>query len=124
MKTFQEACLQMGVTEQMINDHIAEQGIVEVALTSCKIAPSPLHGNGLFADQYFLEEDWIVPVRLNGVLTHLGAVSNHEDPGNAVLVRWPNGNLYLRATRNIDQGEEIVHDYTLCLWCTQEEPQL
>ena len=119
--TFDEALLQLGVTEEMINDAIVQQGIVEIALTSTEVRPSSIHGNGLFADQWFYKDDWIVPVRLNGVITHLGAASNHGEP-NAVLCRWPNGNLYLRATRPIKPDDEILHDYTVCLWCTKEEP--
>lgn len=121
--TFTEACARLGVTEEQVNDAIAQQGVVEIGLTCCYIFPSQIHGNGLYAAQHFAQSDYIIPVRLNGVITHLGAASNHG-PANAVLVRYPNGNLYLQATRDIDVGEEILHDYTVCIWNTKEEPAL
>lgn len=124
MATFEEALAQLGVTEDQINEHIAEQGVVEVALTSTEVRPSEIHGDGLFAAEYFLQGDWIVPIRIDGTLTHLGAASNHAAPANAVLVRFPSGNLFLQALQNIDPDEEIVHDYRLCLWRTHEEPSL
>lgn len=120
-RSFAEVCTQLGVTADMINDAIADAGVIEIALDCCTVQPSPIHGNGLFAARGFQEGDWIVPMRIDGTVTHLGAVSNHGLP-NAVLARWPNGNLHLLAITTIAPGDEILHDYAYCLWCTTEEP--
>lgn len=122
--TFAQALEVLGVTEEQINQANAEAGVVEIAETRTEVRPSPIHGKGLFARSVFFAGEWIVPCRLGPSITHLGMASNHASPGNAVLVRFPGGDLWLRAARVIEIGEEVTHDYTVCQFNTTEEPSL
>ena len=87
-------------------------------LLSCvKIAPSPIHGNGIFARQSLPNEvslglshiyDESFPDNL--IRTPLGGFINHSDEPNCELYRLGRF-LFVQAMRKIDAGEEITLKY-------------
>jgi hypothetical protein len=74
------------------------------------VAPSPIHGKGLFATHPIQEGEAIAPARVGGGRTPAGRYANHGAYPNAEGV--PNGaDVDLVALRPIAPGEEITLDY-------------
>lgn len=89
---------------------------------TCLIAPSPIHGRGVYAKDEYQTGDTIdralvlLPPELSNpdereyVRTTVGRFTNHSEHPNSKIV--PNGNDWdLVATQEIQPGEEIVADY-------------
>lgn len=81
-----------------------------------RTAPSPIHGEGIFASAGIAEGEKIGPAHIKGGCTVLGHLVNHSDKPNAKLVPSRFG-FDLVAIQNIDGnrggkfGEEITTDY-------------
>ena len=79
-------------------------------------APSPIHGNGVFASAAIREGETIGPANLNGCRTILGWGVNHSGTPNAEAVAF-GGGINIVAKRDITGnragifGEEITVDY-------------
>lgn len=81
------------------------------------VGDSPIAGKGMFATADIRAGDIIAPMRMGGYRTPAGYLVNHGAKANALAVLADNGDLYLRAIRDIegmrggDLGEEITLDY-------------
>lgn len=74
------------------------------------VAPSVIHGHGLFATQPFYEGETIAPAYIRG-LTPAGRYANHAKCPNAQYAIDEKGDIYQVALRNIKIGDEITNDY-------------
>lgn len=78
---------------------------------------SPIEGKGLFATAGIEEGETIAPARIKGMRTPAGRFTNHSKIPNAVMVKLPNEDIDLVATRKISgakggyAGDEITIDY-------------
>jgi hypothetical protein len=74
-------------------------------------ALSPIHGRGLFSNQYFPYTSILFKVSdLNGNVTDFGRLINHSYKPNIILHKEDDG-YYAVATKPIYQGEEILGNY-------------
>lgn len=76
-----------------------------------RIGPSSLHGQGLFATEDLTAGQVLAPARIGGLRAPAGRWTNHAKNPNCVFVRRENGDLYLVAAREVEQGEELTMDY-------------
>lgn len=74
-------------------------------------ALSPIHGRGLFANQYFPVGTLLFKISdLDGNVTDLGKLVNHSWRANIIVHEEPDGH-YAVASKPIFQGHEIVGNY-------------
>lgn len=82
-----------------------------------QVAPSAIHGRGLFATAPIAAGEVIAPARLAGLRTPAGRYTNHGAKPNAAMRARPDGDVDLVALRDIAGshggvlGEEITVDY-------------
>ena len=116
---YQQMLIEWGLTE---DDVQAETQVDNVApmpygIHKCKVSDSKLHGKGVFATANISDGELIAPVFMDGLRTPIGRYMNHSGNPNAVVIKAPNGDNYLMATRNIqgcmggNDGEEITTNY-------------
>lgn len=101
---------------------LAEHGLTEAdmaALTDLgyiktddkiRLAPSPVHGVGTFADADFAPGSIVSLAQVNGLRTEAGRFTNHHPDPNVLMVRL-DGDLVLMALRHVRTGEELFLDY-------------
>lgn len=88
---------------------------------SVRVAPSPIHGQGLFATSSLQSGDLIAPALIGGQRTPAGRYTNHSTAPNAVMLPRPNGDVDLIAMAPIEGsrggqlGDEITIDYRTAL---------
>lgn len=88
---------------------------------SVAVFDSPIEGKGLFATAGIEEGEIIAPARIKGMRTPAGRFTNHSKMPNAVMVKLPNGDVDLVATKKISgakggyAGNEITIDYRQAL---------
>lgn len=74
------------------------------------VKPSLIQGQGLFADKAIQSGMGVVPALIDGKKTIGGRFANHSGEPNAVMTQI-DGNRYLIAVKDIDEGDEITADY-------------
>ena len=85
------------------------------------VAPSPIHGKGVFATGDIAAHELIAPARLGGKRTPAGRFTNHSKTPNAVMVKSDNGDIFLFSSQSISGckgssvGAEITVDYRQAL---------
>ncbi len=93
------------------------EDLISIVLSTVTIAPSTIHGSGIFATASFQSGAIIGPARLEDKRTQLGRYTNHSISPNSETVMLQDGNIYLRTLYPIqgclggDLGEEITIDY-------------
>ncbi len=86
-----------------------------------RVAPSPIHGQGLFATSSLQAGDLIAPALIGGQRTPAGRYTNHSTAPNALMLARPNGDVDLVALAPIEGmrggqlGDEITIDYRTAL---------
>lgn len=80
-------------------------------LRGLKVDYSPIEGRGVFATHAFLRSETLGPAAQDGVRTDLGRYTNHHPSPNAEPFFNDHGDLYLRAKRPIEVGEEVTVNY-------------
>ncbi len=86
-----------------------------------RVAPSPIHGQGLFATSSLEAGDVVAPALIGGCRTPAGRFTNHSVTPNAVMLARPNGDVDLVAMAPIDGsrggqlGDEVTIDYRAAL---------
>lgn len=75
-----------------------------------RLAPSPVHGTGTFAEVDFKQGDLVSIAQMNGLRTESGRFTNHDPNPNVLMVRLE-GDLVLMALRDIKADEELFLDY-------------
>ena len=78
------------------------------------VAPSPIHGQGLFASASISSGELIAPARLLGKRTPAGRFINHSLCPNAAMVEGGD-QIGVEAARDIAAGEEVTVDYRQAL---------
>ena len=115
----------MGLTETGIQAQVqntADMTILpDVFDDLVTIAPSKIHGTGLFAKMPFERGEHIAPARLNGFRTIAGRYSNHSALPNAKMELNEFGDVDLIAIRSISAGEEITTHYQHTIQTIQGE---
>lgn len=85
------------------------------------VAPSRIHGKGVFATADIAAHELIAPARLDGKRTPAGRFTNHSATPNAEMVLTDSGDIFLFATQVISGckggsvGDEITIDYRQAL---------
>lgn len=74
------------------------------------VSDSSVHGQGLFAGQQFQSKQIVCLAQADGQRTHGGRFANHSGDPNVLMVRVPDGLVFM-ALRNIEYGDEILLDY-------------
>ena len=81
------------------------------------VAPSNVHGKGLFATADIAANELIAPARIDGKRTPAGRFTNHSRHPNAEMVMADSGDIFLFAKQVIsgckggNVGDEITIDY-------------
>jgi hypothetical protein len=111
-RTMDDAIRAIGVDASDLQK-ISENEKDQVAFnhTGVKIADSPIHGKGVFAEKAFKAGEKIEPALLNGLRTPVGRYGNHGFPANAEAVKLENNDVYFVAVADIKPGDEILTDY-------------
>lgn len=116
---FQKMLIDLGVSAESVATMTAYDGdrrCLPWGSYSFRTAPSPIHGNGVFASANIGKGDIIGPANIHGKRTVLGYGVNHSGSPNARMVMCGEG-LDLIAIREITGnrggqfGEEITVDY-------------
>ena len=76
------------------------------------MAPSSIHGNGIFTKINRKAWTMICPARIGSRRTLAGRGMNHQDVPNTVSIDFE-GDIYVIAQRDITAGEELTSDYRL-----------
>lgn len=103
-----------GFTEpeiQVITQNPLDQVPMPPQFKSVELAPSNIHGMGIFAARDVREGEWLAPARLNWMRTPAGRYTNHAKHPNCVLVPLPNGDIWLVAGSNVPSGGELTVSY-------------
>lgn len=121
---------EIGSTEEAVQAIVQDTtDQVELPLGSYgfKLAPSPIHGQGIFATANIEAGTVIAPARIKGQRTVLGRYTNHAINPNAIMHPTPNGDIILVALRDIQgchggfTGEEITVCYRDALKAAYKE---
>lgn len=87
-----------------------ESDIIPLPWGSVKLAPSDIHGTGVFADSSFNPDDPVAPMALNGHRTFVGRYLNHSPKPNLSVIKTDN-NMVAVARGTIAEGDELTVDY-------------
>jgi len=115
---FQDALIEIGVSEELVKEQSEEESDqIVYANNRVRTSESPIHGHGLFATCPIPANQIILPARINGLRTQAGRYTNHSANPNARMEGDENGDIYLISNRDIEGckggelGEEITVDY-------------
>ena len=127
---YQQMLIEWGLTEETVQTetHVDNVTPMPYGIHKCKVSDSKLHGKGVFATANISTGELIAPVFLAGQRTPVGRYMNHSGNANAKVVKSPNGDTYLVATRPIqgctggNDGEEITTNYRETLLLLGRQP--
>jgi SET domain-containing protein len=87
------------------------------------VRPSPIHGNGVFANQDFKKGDFInTHFKAAYKITDFGKHVNHSSSPNAISKRLSDNSFKTYALKNIAKNDEITLDYTVNQDLEQPQP--
>jgi hypothetical protein len=119
---YQKMLADSGLTHEIARKDTEQQWDREdIELTCTQLGNSPIDGKGLFATANIKKGDFIVRARINGKRTQGGRYANHSANPNAEMFKHDNGDLSLKAIKDIvgnragQLGDEITVDYRQCL---------
>jgi len=97
----------------IINKYLSELHS-DALINNYVVRPSPIHGNGVFANQDFKKGDFINTHFEPGLkLTDFGKHLNHSSSPNARSERLDDNSYKTYAEKNISRNDEITLDYTI-----------
>lgn len=109
--------LELGFTETQVQEQVNNpDDQIEMNLVGLTIAPSPIHGHGVFSTVHRHKGDMLGLAKLNHYRTPLGRWVNHSVKPNAEYVLH-NGHIYLVLTEDVagmsggNLTSEITVDY-------------
>ena len=94
---------------------------VRLDSSSIRVCPSPISGQGIYAQAPVTQGDVICPIKIANVHTQFGAHLNHSLSPTAMLISLPDGGIDLVALRDLDgcrggdAGTELTVDYRFAL---------
>ena len=109
----------LGVSDELVqaqSENLDDQIPMPHGSYGFQVAPSEIHGRGVFACSPYEPGDLIGESRIKGMRTPLGRYTNHSGEPNARM-EWRGANICLVASRTIpgqcggQLGEEITVDY-------------
>lgn len=117
---FTEVCNLLGMTESEV--HVLstnEEDCIEFpdGVYKVIVAPSPIHGKGLFATASIKAGEVVCPARIGMFRTPAGRYINHSISSNVEMRMYENGDVDVVAMRDIagnfggELGEELTTDY-------------
>lgn len=89
--------------------------------SSIRVCPSPISGQGIYAQAPVAMGDVVCPIKIANVHTQFGAHLNHSLSPTAMLVSLPDGGIDLVALRDLDGcrgadlGTELTVDYRFAM---------
>lgn len=108
MSDYEAFLTEYGLTDEALSA-LAQFGYVHTD-DPVFIANSDVHGQGLFAGQSFQPKQIVCWAQIDNQRTHGGRFANHSGDPNVLMVRVPDGLLFM-ALRDIVYGDEIFLDY-------------
>jgi len=100
---------------ELLSEDPQDQIAFSIHPTTIRIAPSQIHGYGVFAMTDIAKDMLIAPARVMGKRTPVGRFCNHSGTPNARFELGTDGNLYLISNESIKSGSEILNDYYLTM---------
>jgi len=94
---------------------------VRLDSSSIRVCPSPISGQGIYAQAPVTQGDVICPIKIANVHTQFGMHLNHSLSPTAMLISLPDGGIDLVALRDLDgcrggdAGTELTVDYRFAL---------
>ena len=118
--SYRELIEAVGMTEDQVqaqvHDYRDHAELVEPFNVFVTLAPSILHGTGLYATRNFELGNVVGPARTSeGGRTIIGRYSNHSANPNAIMEMGDDNSVWMVATRKINAGDEITTHYGLTL---------
>lgn len=113
-RSFSDALRFIGVTAEecsAISDNERDFVDFQPGPASVRLAPSLIHGIGVFAERRFSRGDVIALARAGHLRTPVGRYCNHDGSPNAEMIQRENGDMDLVAIVDIDFGQEVLTDY-------------
>jgi hypothetical protein len=116
---FRKMLSDLGVSEESVktqSEDTSDQMPMPYGSYKFQLAPSPIHGRGVFACANISANELIGPARIDSLRTPLGRYTNHSGAPNAKMALRKDG-IYLVAIKPIGGnlggylGEEITVDY-------------
>ena len=108
MTDYEQFLIEHGLTEADMAS-LTDLGYIKTA-DKIRLAPSPVHGTGTFAEVDFAKGSLVSLAQVDGLRTEAGRFTNHDPDPNVLMVRLE-GNLVLMAVRDIKADEELFLDY-------------
>jgi len=105
---YEQFLIEHGLTEADMAS-LTDLGYIKTA-DKVRLAPSPVHGTGTFAEVDFAAGSLVSLAQVDGLRTEAGRFTNHDPAPNVLMVRLE-GNLVLMALRDIKADEELFLDY-------------
>jgi len=101
---------EVNMTEDDVQDEMQQALMTDFIETGVYVAPSIIHGSGLFAGKQFLAGEIICTARKGDKKTIAGRYSNHSPNPNARMQNHGQ-DLLVIAAKNIQENEEIMTNY-------------
>jgi hypothetical protein len=104
-----------------ISEYEGDQIPMPLGSYKMQIAPSRIHGKGVFATGDIAAHELIAPARINDKRTPVGRFTNHSSKPNAVMFKDDKDDIYLFSTQVLSGckggivGDEITIDYRQAL---------
>jgi hypothetical protein len=111
MSTYNDFLVANDLTEEFVSAISNDASGYVVTDDEVYVAPSTIHGEGVFAKQAFKQGDAICMAQTDGLRTQGGRFTNHAEHPNAIMVKMPDGNLVLMALQDVAKDDEITLDY-------------
>lgn len=111
MSTYDQFLVANDLTEEFVSAISNDASGYIITDDDVYVAPSAIHGQGLFAKEPFAQGGVVCIAQAEGLRTQGGRFANHAEEPNALMVRMPDGNLVLMAMQDIEKDAEITLDY-------------
>lgn len=124
---YERFLIEYDLGQDVVDAVLAIKTDMELARGASYIAPSPMHGSGVFVSRSIAPDEWIASARIDGKRLAAGRYVNHSFTPNAQFVLRDNGDIDLVAISAIDAGHEVFADYRNAMavngWGKQPNPQ-
>lgn len=108
----------IGMTEREVRAQVENSGdqicMPDEFFGRTVVAPSRIHGLGLFAARAFKPHELIAPARIGAMRTPVGRYANHSDTPNCAMVAH-GSDIVLVSTEPVSIGSELTVDYRVSI---------
>ena len=110
--TYSEFVVMTGLTQEQIDKSVNIDNVISpTILKDFELKDSPIEGTGFFTTTSYKKGEFVGASLIKGYRTELGRYVNHSDKPNVMFDVVTDGAATI-ATRDIEEGEEIVVDYS------------